>query len=78
MSGVQGHVVGHLVRRGVQHFSSVSPDYMQELRNDAELYEKSGPEMEVNPAEFLPLVITAILIILISASVSWFFFDNKS
>lgn len=70
MSGVHGHVLGHLVRRGVDaaqaHFQ-VSPETMAKLQHDAELYEKTGAEM--HDWEMLPVLATAVLTILILASV---------
>lgn len=70
MSGVHGQAISHMVRRGVQHFSGVSPEVMQKLQQDAQLYEQAGPEGEVNPMEFLPVVITAAIVMLLIASVS--------
>jgi hypothetical protein len=62
-----GHIVHHLVRRGVNHLTK--EQYIQKLQNDAHLYEKSGEE--INPREFLPVVITAIITALILWSISY-------
>jgi hypothetical protein len=62
-----GHIVHHLVRRGVNHLTK--EQYIQKLQNDAHLYEKSGEE--INPREFLPVVITAIITVLILASIDY-------
>ena len=66
-----GHLVGHLVRRGVQHFNEqfTREEYVSRLEQDAQLYENAGPEMEVKPQEFLPVIITGIIALLIIWSV---------
>lgn len=70
-----GQAVGHLVRRGVsaaqEHFTGASAEYIQQLQHDSELYEKAGPEMEVNPMEMLPVLITALITIFIVASIRY-------
>lgn len=75
MSGVHGHILGHIVRRGVEaaqsHFTGVSPERLAQLQHDAELYDQAGPAMEVKPYEMLPVVITAFLTILLLASVKY-------
>ena len=67
------HVVGHVMRRGVvaaqNHFEQASPEYIARLQEDAELYEKAGPDAEVNPAMFLPVIITAVIAMIVLASV---------
>lgn len=65
-----GQAISRIVRRGVQHFSGVSPEVMQKLQQDAQLYEQAGPEGEVNPMEFLPVLITGLIVMLLVASVS--------
>jgi len=69
MSGVQGHVLGHIVRRGVQHV--VSSDIYQQLQQDAEAYENAGPDAEVSPLELLPLLFTFLAIIIITSSIQY-------
>lgn len=73
MSGVHGHLVGHLVRRGMDaaqaHFQRPSPEQMDRLQHDAELYEKAGATMKIEDWEMLPVVFTALLTILVVASV---------
>ncbi|KXT16615.1 hypothetical protein AC579_6673 [Pseudocercospora musae] len=72
MSGVHGHIIGHLARRGYEaHFHGVSPEQMAQLQKDAELYDQAGPAMEVKPYEMLPVIITALLTILLVASVRY-------
>lgn len=70
MSGVHGQVLHSIARRGLEaaqaHFQP-SPDTMSKLQHDAELYEKTG--QEINPWEMLPVVITAIITLLVVASV---------
>ena len=70
MSVVHGHVLGHLVRRGVDaaqaHFQ-VSPETMAKLQHDAELYEKTGAE--IHDWEMLPVAFTALITILVLVSV---------
>jgi hypothetical protein len=72
MSAVNG-ALGHIVRRGVEHaqnhFHGISPEQMAQLQQDAELYENTGTE--VNPMEFLPVVITAIITLLLIASIRY-------
>ncbi|WPG99960.1 Hypothetical protein R9X50_00278300 [Acrodontium crateriforme] len=69
------HVVRHVMRRGVEaahsHFQQASPEYIAKLQQDAELYEQAGPEMELSPEQFLPVLITAIIAVLIMASVRY-------
>ena len=64
---------GHLVRRGLQaaqeHIASIDPAVVKQLQHDAEAYEKSG--VEINPMEFLPIVITAIISLAIIASIRY-------
>jgi hypothetical protein len=45
--------------------------YTAKLRNDAEAYENAGPEMEINPREFIPVVITAVIAGLIIWSIDY-------
>jgi len=72
MSGVQGHIVGHIVRRGVQHFSSLpADDRIAQLNRDAVLLENSGPEMEIHAREMLPILITGVIVLLITASIKY-------
>jgi len=72
MSGVQGHILGHIVRRGVQHFSSLpADDRISQLNRDAMLYENAGQEMEINPREMLPILITGFIVLLITASIKY-------
>jgi len=70
MSGVHGQALSHIVRRGVQHLSGVGPEVIQKLQQDAQLYEQAGPEGEVSPMEFLPIIITGIFVTLLITSVS--------
>lgn len=69
MPGVEGHVLSHIVRRGVHHVVS-SNDY-QRLQQNAEVYENAGPDGEVSPWEVLPLFITFFAIILIASSIRY-------
>lgn len=73
MSGVQGHILGHLAKRGYeaaqQHIRGPSPDMMAKLQHDAQLYDQSGPEMEVSGWEMLPVIVTGFLTLLLVASV---------
>ncbi|EME83373.1 uncharacterized protein MYCFIDRAFT_211317 [Pseudocercospora fijiensis CIRAD86] len=77
MSGVHGHVIGHLARRGYDaaqayfHEVRVSAEQMAQLQQDAELYEQAGPAMEIKPYEMLPVLITAFLTILLVASIKY-------
>ncbi len=66
-----GHLVGHVVRRGLQHVQEQysKKAYVEKLEQDAQLYENSGPEMELNPKELIPVFITAIVALLIIWSV---------
>ena len=69
-----GHIVGHLVRRGVQaaHQHFTKEEYVQHLEHDAKLYDNAGPEMEVKPRELLPVLITGIVALLVIWSVCYY------
>ena len=66
-----GHLVGHVVRRGLQHIQDnySKKAYVEKLEQDAQLYENSGPEMELKPKELMPVFITAVIALLIIWSV---------
>lgn len=63
-----GHLVGHIVRRGVQHLTA-KQQHIQQLEQDAELYENAGPEMEVKPLEMLPVILTGLAALFVIWSV---------
>ena len=63
-----GHLVGHLVRRGVQHLTS-KQQLISKLEHDAQAYEDAGPETEIKPQEMLPVLITGLVGLLIILSV---------
>ena len=67
-----GHLVGHLVRRGVQHAQQhfSKQQYVEKLEKDAQLYEDAGPDGEIKPREFLPVLITGIIALFVIWSVS--------
>ena len=67
------HVVHHIVRRGVEaaHHHLTKEQFVNKLEQDAQAYENAGPEMEVNPREFLPVIITAIIAGLIVWSIDY-------
>lgn len=73
MSGIHGQIFGHLAKRGYEaaqgHLRGPSPEMMAKLQQDAHLYQHSAPEMEVQPWEMLPVVVTAFLTLLLVASV---------
>lgn len=75
MSAVNGAFIGHVVKRGMHaakhHFSGPSQEMMDQLNHDAELYEKAGPEMELNPSELLPVLITGFIALVIIASIRY-------
>lgn len=60
----------HIVKRGLANIQAATPEYIAQLKADAEVYEQAGPEMEVNPIEALPILITALFFLLVLASVS--------
>ncbi|KAI1259026.1 hypothetical protein F5Y18DRAFT_319742 [Xylariaceae sp. FL1019] len=72
-----GHLVGHLVRRGVEHLttttSAAQEQYIAKLRQDAELYDSpnSGPDMEVRPQHLLPAFVTILLVLFGISSISY-------
>ncbi|KAI8630455.1 hypothetical protein F5Y19DRAFT_474237 [Xylariaceae sp. FL1651] len=69
-----GHIVTHLVRRGVQHLAAratAEEQYVNQLEKDAQLYENAGPEMEVKPREVLPVLITGLLALLIISLIDY-------
>jgi hypothetical protein len=63
-------MINHIVKRGIAHLQAASPEYMAKLQEDAELYEKAGPDMEFSPTEMLPVLITGVIVYLTLASVS--------
>ncbi|KAJ7046437.1 hypothetical protein C8F04DRAFT_988152 [Mycena alexandri] len=63
----------HIVKRGVAHLQAATPEYIAQLKADAEVYEQAGPEMEVNPIETLPILITAVFFLLLLASIRYTF-----
>ncbi|KAK3056816.1 hypothetical protein LTR09_002609 [Extremus antarcticus] len=68
-----GHVVHHLVRRGVQqlHQHLTKEQFVEKLEQDAQAYENAGPEFEMNRREFLPVVITAVVTALLLWSIDY-------
>ncbi|KAK3721692.1 hypothetical protein LTR37_002857 [Vermiconidia calcicola] len=68
-----GHIVGHLVRRGMQHAHQhfTKEQYVNKLEQDAKLYDDAGPEMELKPQEFLPVVITGLVALVMIWSVDY-------
>ncbi|KAJ7147700.1 hypothetical protein C8R43DRAFT_889559 [Mycena crocata] len=62
-------MLSHIVKRGVQHFQSMSPEYMGKLQQDAELYENA--DMNVSPQEMLPVFITGAIVLFILASIRY-------
>jgi hypothetical protein len=69
MSGVQGAMIGHVVRRGLEHFHGATD--LDRLQQDAQLYENAGPEMQVKPQELLPVFITAVIALFLIASIRY-------
>ncbi|KAF2716975.1 hypothetical protein K431DRAFT_256503 [Polychaeton citri CBS 116435] len=69
------HAGVHLVRRGLEAAQSslqgASPEYLQQLQHDADLYENSGPHGEIKPAEMLPVIITGVVLALVLASIRY-------
>ena len=63
-----GHIVGHIVRRGVQHLTA-KQQYVEQLEHDAELYDNAGPKAEIKPLEMLPVIITGLVALLVIWSV---------
>lgn len=69
---VQSHILGHVVRRGVEAVTAPQNEfYIQQLKKAAMAYEEAGPEMEVNPAEFLPIIFTVFVFTIILVSVCY-------
>ncbi|KAJ6496898.1 hypothetical protein DFH09DRAFT_1001997 [Mycena vulgaris] len=64
-------MLSHIVKRGIVHLQSASPEYIAKLQQDAELYENAGRDMEVNPQETLPVLITGVIVLLILASIRY-------
>ncbi|KAJ7712984.1 hypothetical protein B0H16DRAFT_1436329 [Mycena metata] len=63
----------HIVKRGLANIQAATPEYIAQLKADAEVYEQAGPEMEVNPIEALPILITALFFLLVLASIRYTF-----
>ena len=69
---MHSHIIGHIVRRGIQHAQkhfTGREEYMNKLRQDAQLYEQDGPEMELKPRELMPVIITGVVAMLVIWSV---------
>ncbi|KAJ7309134.1 hypothetical protein DFH08DRAFT_1088310 [Mycena albidolilacea] len=64
-------MLNYIVKRGVAHLQAAAPDYMARLQEDAQLYEKAGPAMEISPIETLPVLFTGIIVFLILASIRY-------
>lgn len=75
MSAINGAFIGHVVKRGMQaaqeHFTGPSQEYVDQLNQDAQLYEQAGPEIQLNPREFLPVIITGLIALFIIASIRY-------
>jgi hypothetical protein len=71
MSGIHGQVLGHLVRRGYEALTTPDNRVIESLREDATLYDQAGPEMDVQPWEMLPVVVTAFLTMILVACVKY-------
>ncbi|OQO06583.1 hypothetical protein B0A48_08367 [Cryoendolithus antarcticus] len=75
VGSMESAALGHLARRGLRaahgHFSGMNPTLFEKLQSDAKLYEAAGPEMEMKPREFLPVAITAIIVLVLMASVRY-------
>ncbi|PIB02791.1 hypothetical protein CB0940_11775 [Cercospora beticola] len=67
MSGIHGQVVGHLAKRGYEAVQ----EHMSQLQHDATLYDQAGPEMEVQPWEMLPVIVTGFLTLLLIAAIRY-------
>ncbi|KAI1321394.1 hypothetical protein F5Y16DRAFT_388763 [Xylariaceae sp. FL0255] len=66
-------IVGHLVRRGAEYLASetFSREYIDQLRHDAQLYEQSGPDMELKPSELFGVFYTAFLVLLVISLIQY-------
>ncbi|KJX92213.1 hypothetical protein TI39_contig5889g00001 [Zymoseptoria brevis] len=80
MAGVHGQVLGHLVRRGVSHFSGSNDAYVQQLQQDATatatatLYDTKADadvDWEVRSYEMIPIIITAFITLLVVAAIRY-------
>ena len=73
MSGMTGHAIGHLVRRGVQAATNPDEQYIQHLKEQSQLYEtafkEQGPSSEVQPWEILLPFATYLAIMVLYAAV---------
>lgn len=51
-----------LIRRGVDSaLNGVTPEQFAQLQVDAQAYENAGPDMEVNHAKMIPVIVTGAL-----------------
>ncbi|KAM3425131.1 hypothetical protein BST61_g7092 [Cercospora zeina] len=76
MSGIHGHIFSHLAKRGYEAAQEhlmrrPSDDIMAQLQHDAALYDNAGPELEVQPWEMLPVIVTGFLTLLLIAAVKY-------
>jgi len=70
MSGIQGHVLGHIVRRGVNHIAGYPDEYVEMLQQNAEAYENSDlPEVKFH--EMIPIIVTAFIVFIVSAMINY-------
>lgn len=78
MSGVHGQMLSHVVKRAQDHMGQLSAATMSKLQHDATLYDEADPKMRMNPMEFLPVAITALLLVIFLFSVRNTSCDNVS
>ncbi|GIZ42205.1 hypothetical protein CKM354_000548300 [Cercospora kikuchii] len=67
MSGIHGQVLGHVAKRSYEAVQ----EHMSQLQHDATLYDQAGPEMEVQPWEMLPVIVTGFLTLLLIAAIKY-------
>jgi hypothetical protein len=58
-----------IFKRSLARLQATSPEYIAQLEDDANLYKDGGPDMEISPAEMLPVLLTYAVLFLILLSV---------
>jgi hypothetical protein len=63
-------MLGHVVKRGMEHLQRTGPKYVHKLEQDVQLYKNGGFGTEIDPQAVLPVLVTFMVLCLILASVT--------
>ncbi|KAJ7462552.1 hypothetical protein FB451DRAFT_1562491 [Mycena latifolia] len=64
-------MLGHVVKRGMEHLRNAGPEYVDKLEQDAQLYKNGGFGTGIDPQAVLPVLVTFIVVFLILASIRY-------